>query len=130
MGKETLRKHNLASTVRVVEKAGNSETMKEADFRNLSFLNRFTSDAGQLPPRRVTKLKKKVHTHLARQVKVFTVHLSSDSLSCSKWMMMATLVWGAMHQTLIAESFYLEGHALLSALPCLLKARCQETWEC
>ena len=53
-----------------VKKATTAEALQQADFRNLSFLHRFTSEAGLLPPRRVTKLQKKVHVHVMRQIKV------------------------------------------------------------
>jgi ribosomal protein S18 len=54
----------------VVKKATNADALRDADFRNVSFLHKFTSEAGNLPPRKVTKLQKKVHTHVMRQIKV------------------------------------------------------------
>lgn len=54
----------------VVKKATNADALRDADFRNVSFLHKFTTEAGNLPPRKVTKLQKKVHTHVMRQIKV------------------------------------------------------------
>ena len=53
-----------------VKKATNAEALRQADFRNVSFLHKFTSEAGALPPRRVTRLQKKVHVHVMKQIKV------------------------------------------------------------
>lgn len=53
-----------------VKKATSAEARVAADFRNVGFLNRFTSETGQLPPRRVTRLKKSVHVHVMKQIKV------------------------------------------------------------
>lgn len=60
-----------------VKKATDSEALREADFRNVSFLHKFTSEAGALPPRRVTRLQKKVHVHVMKQIKV-----SNAALCC------------------------------------------------
>lgn len=48
----------------------NEEAVQQADFKNLSFLNRFVTDTGRLIARRQTKLRQKVHRHVARQVKL------------------------------------------------------------
>ena len=53
-----------------VKKATNADALREADFRNVAFLHKFTSETGNLPPRKVTKLQKKFHTHVMRQIKV------------------------------------------------------------
>ena len=42
----------------------------EADFRNQAFLNRFITELGRLPPKRVTRLQQKTHRHLCRTIKV------------------------------------------------------------
>jgi len=54
----------------LVKKATNADAEREADFRNIAFLHKFTSETGNLPPRKVTKLQKKFHTHVMRQIKV------------------------------------------------------------
>lgn len=55
------------------KKATNPVALRETDFRNVSFLHKFTSEAGNLPARRVTRLQKKVHTHVMRNIKVNSV---------------------------------------------------------
>lgn len=62
-----------------VKKATNAEALKAADFRNQAFLHKFTSEAGQLPPRRVTRLQKKVHVHVMKQIKVRSVRYESTA---------------------------------------------------
>ena len=52
------------------KKATNPVALRETDFRNVSFLHKFTSEAGNLPARKVTRLQKKVHTHVMRNIKV------------------------------------------------------------
>lgn len=54
----------------VVKKATNADAQREADFRNVGFLHKFTSETGNLPPRKVTKLQKKYHSHVMRQIKI------------------------------------------------------------
>ncbi|KAK9803414.1 hypothetical protein WJX72_009317 [[Myrmecia] bisecta] len=48
----------------------NADVLDFADFRNLSFLNIYVSDGGQLVARRKAKLQNKTHRHLGRQVKI------------------------------------------------------------
>ena len=45
------------------------QVRRQADFRNLCFLDQFVTRTGQLQPRRRTGLKQHVHRHLMRQVK-------------------------------------------------------------
>lgn len=66
-------------------KATNPVALRETDFRNVSFLHKFTSEAGNIPSRRVTKLQKKVHTHVMRNIKVS---------SCSPASYRTTLIFG------------------------------------
>eukprot|EP00891_Asterochloris_glomerata_P002895 jgi/Astpho2/2895/Aster-x0115 len=47
----------------------NAEVRRQADFRNLRFLDQFVTRTGQLQPRRRTGLKQHVHRHLMRQIK-------------------------------------------------------------
>lgn len=56
-----------------IKKATNAEALQAVDFRNVPFLHKFTSEAGYLPPRRVTRLQKKVHVHVMKQIKVRNV---------------------------------------------------------
>ena len=49
------------------------DVLASADFKNLSFLNEFVSEGGQIVPRSKTKLQAKVHRHLARQIKTARV---------------------------------------------------------
>ena len=51
----------------------NKQVLAQADFRNVSFLNSFVSDGGQIEARSKTKLQSKVHRHLARQIKTARV---------------------------------------------------------
>lgn len=44
-----------------------------ADYKNVEFLEQFVSDTGRLLPRRVTRLKPKVHRYVMRQIKLARV---------------------------------------------------------
>jgi ribosomal protein S18 len=50
-------------------KASDAQVRAQADFRNQAFLNRFITELGRLPPKRVTRLQRKTHLHLCRTIK-------------------------------------------------------------
>ena len=58
-----------AKAYKQTKKATNPIAMKETDFRNVGFLHRFTSEAGNLPSQKVTRLQKKIHRHVMRSIK-------------------------------------------------------------